>query len=1413
MPKPRDNFSSERTGQKKKKEEEKVVVQSNPNAAQIKKQAQTEMRKQSEAQKNASKAQYAQNIHKEVSTGTRTVTSPEIKLAQQKAQKAQSYEATNNQRNRVDRFDHIPTLGEDTQKSKDKELMQKYESMDNYNVFERMFDKDKRDAYKEKQEMSGEYFDALRRNGYVNGDGNFQWGRFFKENLIPMTMDVMESPEYGAAINGANKSVVGNAGGLNRVNESVLSLATNPVESVAGVGKKEFDYLTGRTLESNPTFTSEARNRTLDDIDSQVGKLAYSGAMSMGDMAVAAALGGGTEVSRFISGAEKANETMNSAIDRNLSPTQILGEGAISGITTYATEKIPFEAISKAGVGVGKNFFTKVVLPLVKTALPEGFQEMAEDVADTIADLFIAKDKSELLLSVDEKFRNGMTLKEARKEAAKEWATNTIIDGLLGFISGATLGGINMAMGGANASTNATTDTTTDITTNIPTLQNPEFTQSDIDSIANNLIPQNTAISPTQNENINAVEPESVRSALSAYDQLVNDSGIESNPNERKAIIDNIINQNGGNVSENDMAKIQESLNAYEELARATGREITDAERRAVVTEMLNKVSENEWLNQDEIQIQERDNLASELENRDIITDTRMRRLDLEDDIERLKNGYATEHDKNIVIPQLEAELAKTDIYEVAYKRMRVLDSIEAVQNDNSIPADIKQMVLDKYNEDYERYNKIIEDYINKNAPIPSVETENTPTGNEANAIPTMAETVAPNPTVTAPANNIPSVTTTSANPTSTTPVNTAPNVAPANVNNSGSNQNQSVDYPYGRIKETAPEMVNGNLRKTSQMATNTLNNIYAQNEAGMNALLEMEAKGEFKYDVHSRENAYNEAKERLNRGIDVAENDINTREMTDTVEDEAKLLADYYLANNNIDKFKETIRTWRSRNTDMARALGNLAKYSNTATDTVMKTEAIRSEKAKKYYDKHKAKKAKIEDAAKALTKAVDIFYNGEKTKVDGKQYNYWEILEATKRILSSDSNNSFDGFTDADYEYVARMVEGNIKPNEIAERLEERVVSGNWGLSDADINQIVEIFKSADRFPVNSKNAYELYSQAYEIAAKSLPETNWLERLNTYRYMGMLFNPKTWLRNTIGNFTFGELTDFSDTVAGATQSLLDKMGYDVDRTRSVLTPGDKSLVDASKTDFDNYAYALAKDTGNKYTMKRNIENARKQFGNSKFGNALDATYNFMQNVGLSDMPFLKRKYARSLASYLKANGLDASALSRPEYKSIVQKARDFALNDAIVATFHEDSRLANALSKFSSDMSQGRLADKGIALAIEGVIPFKKTPINVLKQGINYSPASFINAFYDAYNVKHGSQNKNISNVIDDVSKGLTGTGLLALGMWLGSKGIIKGLNDDDDDFFGEQNYSINIGPHSYTIDWAAPTALPIL
>jgi len=360
----------------------------------------------------------------------------------------------------------------------DEELKNYYESIPDYNAAERLFNGEKKEKYKEKQALSREYrriknVETIEQlhglnisdqdiKDYVDVTSPNYWSAQNKINSA-ITSNKIDVGDVAEAFQDYNNSLIKKEAKETPVSSTAYTFATNPVESGLGVGKKIYQYATGKPITQGQTYTNLAREAISEDM-SDIGKFAYGVGTSIGDMGTAMALalptGGSSMVSAGIMGVEKADQVMNEAIERNLSPNQILLEGIASGVTTALTEQIPmgkFEDAARAGFNGAQG------LALVKemgkvfwnAGFPEAVQEMAEDGADTIADWLITGDKSKVNARIRElQVNNHLTAEQAKDLAWREWAFQTVMDGFAGLLSGGATGELVSSFGAMTGENN-----------------------------------------------------------------------------------------------------------------------------------------------------------------------------------------------------------------------------------------------------------------------------------------------------------------------------------------------------------------------------------------------------------------------------------------------------------------------------------------------------------------------------------------------------------------------------------------------------------------------------------------------------------------------------------------------------------------------------------------------------------------------------------------------------------------------------------------------------------------------------------------------------------------------------------------------------------------------------------------------
>ena len=315
-------------------------------------------------------------------------------------------------------------------------------------------------------------------------------------------------------------------------------------------------------------------------------------------------------------------------------------------------------------------------------------------------------------------------------------------------------------------------------------------------------------------------------------------------------------------------------------------------------------------------------------------------------------------------------------------------------------------------------------------------------------------------------------------------------------------------------------------------------------------------------------------------------------------------------------------------------------------------------------------------------------------------------------------------------------------------------------------------------------------LYQQVAQRIGKELPSTVW-EKLTEVRRLAMLANPATQMRNVVGNIPIAVERKASERLSGLIQSSLVKAGIlDADKQTRTATVSKQSKEIARQLWQENGEQLLA--NSDKWDMGAMMRQYRKYFGNSKPGQALDAirdfTYKMME---YGDKPFFQNAFIDSAAQMIEARGIK-------DYSDVKQEVIDFAAANAMEATFKDATVVASALNKIKRQGGPG-------GAALDVLIPFTTTPINVTRQAVKYSPAGILDAIYQ------GVQG-NSTQAIDAFSKALVGSTGWAIAAILAKMGVITGAADDDKD---KRNFDIMIGNQEFSIggkisyDWAQPFA----
>lgn len=364
-----------------------------------------------------------------------------------------------------------------------------------------------------------------------------------------------------------------------------------------------------------------------------------------------------------------------------------------------------------------------------------------------------------------------------------------------------------------------------------------------------------------------------------------------------------------------------------------------------------------------------------------------------------------------------------------------------------------------------------------------------------------------------------------------------------------------------------------------------------------------------------------------------------------------------------------------------------------------------------------------------------------------------------------------------------------------------------------------LAQLFAATDREGINT--AIEAIK---DNLAEQIPVTLW-DRWNAWRYLAMLGNPRTHIRNLLGNAAFAPAVFMKDMIL---RQLQQNTKW-VDPSARTMGKADLSgwlnkkgssnpYVDYAIKDFGLMSdVAKGKKVGNKYADINDILSRRKMFPLEGLNWLNERNSELLEG---EDLAFIQRYYVRYMAEFLQARGIKAEDLNTfsttPEGKALLNQARSWSMQQAHRDTYHEMNTWAMALNKLKHN---GRLS----YTLMEGVLPFVGTPANILKlAAVNYSPYGLIRSGIQLKQALDRGDKQSTVQILDGIASGLTGTGIMVLGALLARFGLFgfklrgAGLDDDDEAQFerlmGHQQWAIEGHGISYTLDWAAPMSLPL-
>lgn len=342
--------------------------------------------------------------------------------------------------------------------------------------------------------------------------------------------------------------------------------------------------------------------------------------------------------------------------------------------------------------------------------------------------------------------------------------------------------------------------------------------------------------------------------------------------------------------------------------------------------------------------------------------------------------------------------------------------------------------------------------------------------------------------------------------------------------------------------------------------------------------------------------------------------------------------------------------------------------------------------------------------------------------------------------------------------------------------------------------------------------------------------------QKLAEARRLGFLLNPRTQIRNIASNVAQMPVTGISDKVSAALQSLYAKTSKSPDFVQTKALHVDKASKDIAEQVWsqvkdtidgsDSYEEAISGAVKNAEVFKlgknreHNVlatvpgvkqgaqvfESISQKFTGKNVFDQMSSEKSVLENIRqftyglleLGDAPFVKKSFTDSLANIAAANKITSA-------DQITADMIAQATQDAMRTTYKDDNKWTKLFSSIHQLGGVGEI-----------VMPFTKTPANMIARSLDYSPVGLAKGVKNFY-----TKGGNPAEYIDEIAKGLTGTAGIALGVALYKAGVLTGAESDNANkaAFDKQNGFLPFAIHVpdtniyYRISDFQPSMMPVI
>jgi hypothetical protein len=379
---------------------------------------------------------------------------------------------------------------------------------------------------------------------------------------------------------------------------------------------------------------------------------------------------------------------------------------------------------------------------------------------------------------------------------------------------------------------------------------------------------------------------------------------------------------------------------------------------------------------------------------------------------------------------------------------------------------------------------------------------------------------------------------------------------------------------------------------------------------------------------------------------------------------------------------------------------------------------------------------------------------------------------------------------------------------------------------VTEADLNYITgematyQLLEGDNETP-QTPEGKTIIQRMYSAQANTKQNSAW-QKFNNYGYDSMLSGSKTYSKSFESNVLIRPLELTSEAIGSVADRMIAKRTGN--RTTALSSKegrqaGKQAFADEIANTLTDYIIRGV-DTGHSSSFDMN-------HNNRTYNNAfMQACHDFIaMAMQLGDRPFYEQCYQEELdaitrlGTKIQDTRETADGYTETYLRDMTQEERHAeATRRATERVFQEDNAIIDAINRIKRE-------NKGADMVITAIMPFLKTPTNVAIRSMQYSPIGL------AYTVvKNGLIDAKMNNGVNfdqrkfvmNLGRGLTGTGMMVLGIALANMGLIrKGREDEDDaklaaiEKSNGRSYGMyfDLGGIQIPLDFAFPAIAPLV